>query len=63
MRVGDHRHIIKGNKTHINRIIQVEIIMSIEMALHKLADLLLTCRMQILEFMHSLELDDVKAIR
>ena len=49
--------------THIERIIQVEIVMAIEMTSHKFVNLCLACLMQILKLVHSLELDDVKSIR
>jgi hypothetical protein len=49
--------------TYIKCIIQVEIIMTIKMTSHKFVNFRLTCLMQILKLMHSLELDDIKSIR
>ena len=37
--------------------------MSIEMSPHKLVNLRLGCRMQVLELVHGLELDDIQPIR
>jgi len=48
--------------THIEGIIQIKIVMTVEMASDKLVNLALAGRMEILELVHGLELDDVQAI-
>jgi len=52
----------KGMMTHIEGVIEIKIIMAIKVAAHELVDLLLVSGMDILEFMHGLELDDIEAI-
>ena len=47
----------------IEGVIEIEIIMTIKMAADELVDLLLASGMEILEFMHGLELDNIEAIR
>ena len=48
--------------THIERIIEIEIIMAIEMSPHEIINLTLRRLMQILELMHRLELDHIQPI-
>ena len=50
-------------KTHIKRVLQIKVVMSVEVTSNKLVDLSLGCLMQVLELVHSLELDDVETVR
>jgi hypothetical protein len=47
---------------YVDRIVEIEIVMTIEMASHELVDLSFRCRVQILKFVHSLEFDNVEPI-
>ena len=48
--------------THIESVVQVEIVMTIEVATHEFVNFGLTSSMQVLEFMHGLEFDNIQAI-
>lgn len=48
--------------THVKSVVQVKIVMSIEVTSNKIIDLCLGRGVQVLEFVHSLEFDDVETI-
>jgi len=50
-------------RTYIECVVEIKVVMSIEVAPNKFVDLCLTCGMKILEFVDSLELHDIEAVR
>jgi hypothetical protein len=53
---------IKSKSTHVERIVETKVIMAIEMPTNKVINLCLGSGVQVLEFVHRLELDDVETV-
>lgn len=49
--------------THVKGIVKIEVVMSVEVATDELVDLCFAGGVEVLEFVHSLELDDVETVR
>ena len=52
----------RQEKTHIKSVFEVEVVMSVEMSADEFVDLRLCSGVEVLEFMHRLEFDDVQTI-
>jgi hypothetical protein len=52
----------KASQTHIECVVNVEVVVAVEVAANEIVDLRLRGRVQVLELVHRLKLDDVKAV-